>query len=154
MKFFKTLLIAMFVVAFAACNDESKSGYNPDTCKKLAELIEDGEELDEEEYSQMIDQFDAMTGYIINKIEEFNFDEEKFDEFLDSREGKKIDRYSEMFFEYLERNEGDLTKSQRKQLKAVKRKIEKKSKEVQKKAQKRYSNYDYDDYDDYGYGDY
>lgn len=151
MKIFKTFLIAMVMVAFASCDKGSGSGFNPDVCEKLADLIEDGEDLNEDEFSQMLNQIEAMVNIASNKVDEFDGDRIKYKKYEHSKEGKEISLYNGMFITYIYAHEEDMTKSQRKQWKAIMRKITMMYDALRDSYYDSYYDNYYDNYYDRGY---
>lgn len=113
MKVIKTLLIAVAVIALAACSGSST--YDPSLCKELSEKAKK-KDLTESDYSTMIDQLSAIAKILKDKKAEFGDDKEKTSEFRNSQEGRELLGYTLIFGLTLDAAEDNLSKSDIKKL--------------------------------------
>ena len=120
MKIFRILLSAALIFILSAC---SAGGYNEETCKQLSEKANSGETLSENDYNQMVDQTLAITKELQTKANELKG--EKYQEYMNSEETKKMAAYAFSFGIYLEMNKSKLPESTLKKIEETQKEMKK-----------------------------
>ena len=84
------LILSVFVLAFGMTSCGGAS-YDLDKCKALQEKVNDGEELTQEDYAEMISQARGLNAYIdsrISKMEDMDLDDAKEYALESAKEGE------------------------------------------------------------------
>lgn len=114
MKIFRTLLMAIAVLALASCASQS---YDKATCEALQTKIAAQEELSQDDYSNMMDQIVAIGKEVEKKQKEIGDDREKKLEYAKNEDTNKMLGYLIGFSYYIKMHEKDLDASNLKKLK-------------------------------------
>lgn len=156
MKIFKIIAVALIAFTISACG----SSYNEDKCAEIIEKAQDGKRLKEKDYNIALKQCDAILTHFEDAVE-------KIIKLAKKKDDKAVDLYEEIDEEeemgnnlwalYGILDNGKLKGDQKKEFKALEKRVKKFQKDAQKATQlvhKLDSNVGYDDSDDYDDYDY
>lgn len=117
-KYLKFLVMAVGLFFLTACSGSSVS-YSPEKCATLQQKIKDKEKLTDADYSEIIDQLDAILNVANEKSKEYGDDKEKEKEFTGSAEAREMLGYFLGFGMYLDSHHEELSQSNVKKLNKV-----------------------------------
>lgn len=124
-KILNYVLIAAAFIMLASCS--GGSNYSAEKCKALADKISSHQEITDGDYSEMIDQLQAIVDILKDKEKEIGDSEEKKNEFANSEEAKEYIGYFLGFAMYLDMHSDKLSDANKQKLDKIKNEFEKES---------------------------
>lgn len=113
MKIFKTILFTALLFVLASCGG---SGYNAAKCEELAQKIANREQLTDQDYSEMIDQVQAIAKIMDKDSKKYGDDSAMKKEIENNPEYKEMASYAIGFVFVLSMNEKELSEENKAKL--------------------------------------